>query len=186
MRTLIGRMRGTSYIPPATNRITNFRASGATVGNLPTPGTLPTNWEVGGPAGLTIAIESIQSFLGANEVRFRISGTTTTAGIATIRFDARNAPAFVASSGQTRVARMRAAGPVGWNIVYRAWDNALTQVDALVSVALPASINSIVGAAFTPTAPTTAFITSEVRKNYNLNEVVNDVVIMHIPTLSDN
>jgi hypothetical protein len=185
MRTLIGRLQKALYTPPPTNRITNFRGSGAVVGTIPGSGSLPSDWEATIPAGLTLEILSIQSLLGANEITFRISGTATASGFASIRFSARNATTHATLVGEARRARMRAAGPTGWTIVYRGWNNSLIQVEALASTSLPSSIASIIGLLFVPTAATIAFATAEVRRNVALNDTIDDIVIVHIPTLSD-
>lgn len=57
-----------------TNSIRNNSMQGAVAG---TPGTAPTNWVVGGLSGLTLELVSVQTELGVDTIRYRLSGTTT-------------------------------------------------------------------------------------------------------------
>lgn len=84
----------TSVVPVSGNGIRNPNMAGAVAG---TPGTLPTNWSIGGAAGLTTSVVSsgVQSGLAYVDVRFV---GTTSGTFATVLMDA--AGIIAASNGQ--------------------------------------------------------------------------------------
>jgi len=84
----------TSVVPVSGNGIRNPNMAGAVAG---TPGTLPTNWSIGGAAGLTTSVVSsgVQSGLAYVDVRFV---GTTSGTFATVLMDA--AGIIAATNGQ--------------------------------------------------------------------------------------
>lgn len=89
-----GLARLTGIAAVAANKLRNPNMAGAVVG---TPGTLPTNWSIGGAAGLTTSVVSsgVQSGLAYVDVRFV---GTTSGTFATVLMDA--AGIIAASNGQ--------------------------------------------------------------------------------------
>lgn len=79
-----------------TNSIRNNTMQGAVVG---VPGTLPTNWSITLPGGLSFAVVASGIESGVSYVDVRISGTTTASG--QIFISPESTSAIVASSGQT-------------------------------------------------------------------------------------
>ncbi len=80
--------------PSGTNSIRNNSMVGAVVGS---PGTIPTNWIVGG-VGLTQQIVEVGTENGVSYIDLRLSGTAT-AGTATLSFE--SATQIAALTGQT-------------------------------------------------------------------------------------
>lgn len=60
-----------------TNKVRNPRGAGAILGVVGSGGDLPTNWSIVNSAGLTTEVLSVETTLGFNAVRLRISGTAT-------------------------------------------------------------------------------------------------------------
>lgn len=89
-----GLARLTGIAAVAANKLRNPNMAGAVAG---TPGTLPTNWSIGGAAGLTTSVVSsgVQSGLAYVDVRFV---GTTSGTFATVLMDA--AGIIAASNGQ--------------------------------------------------------------------------------------
>lgn len=88
-------LRGMLLEPATTNGIRNNTMQGGAVGS---PGTLPTNWSVGGGAGLTRTIVGVGTAGGMDYVDIRFAGTTS----GTFTTLLMEAPSIVgAANGQT-------------------------------------------------------------------------------------
>ena len=71
-----------------TNSIRNNSMQGVVAGS---PGTLPTNWSVGAPVGISRQIVGVETINGVEFLRIRFFGTVTVTNSFTIGFDAINA-----------------------------------------------------------------------------------------------
>jgi len=90
--------RGLLIEEQRTNSIRNNTMVGAVVG---VPGTIPTNWNTGNPAGITTSIVSTGTENGISYVDIRYSGTNTSGatGTSSLLFDG-NAGKVAAANGQ--------------------------------------------------------------------------------------
>lgn len=80
-----------------TNSIRNNSMQGAVAG---TPGTMPTNWTINGPAGLTFSVIGTGVDQGVDYVDLRITGTAGASGDVAIRPDGYASASAVAAVGQ--------------------------------------------------------------------------------------
>lgn len=114
-----GTLRGLLVEPARENSVRNNTMVGAVVG---TPGTLPTNWAVSLPGGLSYAVQALgTTAIGEDYIDIRVSGTTVGTNFI-LRFEAPTQ--IVAASGQVWSSAvsvgLRAGSLTGVDFIYPA------------------------------------------------------------------